>query len=63
MWKAIPCPHCGHQFKQQLPDVTAADADRLKANDDDRGVVFPCPLRQNNITMRQWDLPDLPDAS
>ena len=36
------CPHCGHRFVQNLPDVSAAEAEQLKADDNDKGVVFIC---------------------
>ena len=40
MYKLIKCSKCSHRFRHLLPDVTRAEADRLKADADDRGVMF-----------------------
>jgi predicted RNA-binding Zn-ribbon protein involved in translation (DUF1610 family) len=61
MRKLLTCPKCGHQFVQNLPDVTAAEAEDLKAADDDRGVTFHCPICRQKTWLRRWDLPDLPE--
>ena len=63
MYKLIKCSKCSHRFRQLLPDVTGAQADRLKAAADDRGVMFKCPQCKGKIWLKHWDLPDLPEPA
>jgi hypothetical protein len=63
MRKRVQCPTCGSLFDQELPNVTAEEADRQRAADDDRGVIFKCPLCEQEIHARRRDLPALPDSA
>jgi hypothetical protein len=63
MRKLIKCRRCGRDFVAQLPDVSAEEAARLRAANDDRGLCIRCPRCTENALNRHRlrDLPDLPE--
>jgi DNA-directed RNA polymerase subunit RPC12/RpoP len=62
MRKLVRCPSCDSLVNQRLPDVSPFEADRLRADDNDTGVVVTCPHCQEKIWLKMRDLPNLPDA-
>jgi hypothetical protein len=61
MQKLVVCPTCGHTTNHSLPDVSLAEAERLKAGDDRREVKFLCFKCQQWSRLLYRDLPSLPD--
>jgi rubredoxin len=61
MRKVVDCANCGHEWIQDLPDVSLGEAAQLKAAFDDREVIFQCPNCQSVVRVVRWDIPDLPD--
>jgi predicted RNA-binding Zn-ribbon protein involved in translation (DUF1610 family) len=60
MQRLVECQTCGHKFVQEVPDVSAAEAARLKSVDDDSRVMFRCPQCQEKIWRPRWALSDMP---
>jgi rubredoxin len=61
MRKLVGCSNCGHEFIQELPDVSPAEVAQLKAAFNDTAVIFPCPNCHHDVRVVRWDIPDLPD--
>jgi rubredoxin len=61
MRKLVDCSNCGHEWIQDLPDVSLAEAAHLKEAFDDRQVIFQCPNCHSDVRVVRWDIPDLPD--
>jgi rubredoxin len=61
MQKLVGCSNCGHEWIQDLPDVSPTEVTQLKAAFDDTEVVFPCPKCRSDVRVVRWDIPDLPD--
>lgn len=58
----IRCPHCGHRFNEKLPDVSAEQAAKAKADPGHIGIGFTCPSCQQPIAVTLWEIRDKMDS-